>query len=435
MPGSKGGLVRLLPVLGLLYAATCGGPYGTENFVAELGPGLFLLLLLVTPWFFGIPLALTTAELSARDPTEGGYYRWARRYLGSFWGMQIGVWSLLSTLLDNALYPVLFARALAHVTPGLNGVHQWLLAVAFVVVLTYVNYRGIRLAGSTAVALNVFLTLPLIWLIAAAATRLRFNPVVPFGVPGADFGTELGTGLALTMWLYSGYSEVSTVAGEVENPTRNIPLALGIVTPLVVASYALPTLAGLAATDSWAAWTSGQFTSVGEELAGPLLGSWLFLGSVTSQAVVFLSYVLWSSRVTWAMATDHAVPAFFARLHPRYGTPHRVLVATAVGYAILAAVPFDDLLVADMWLNGAYTLLIHACLVRLRHTDGEAPQGFRVPGGRAGVWVNALVPGATWVVLLLTTARRHYVLGSVALMTGPLCYLLSRATARTRRIV
>lgn len=426
------GTVRLLSVLGLLYAATCGGPYGTENFVGQLGPGLFILLLFVTPWFFGVPLALATAELSARNPVEGGYYRWTRQYLGDFWGTQIGVWSLVSTLLDNALYPVLFAKALAHVFPGLTALHQGLLAVAFIGALTWVNYRGIRLAGATAVALNLFLVLPLLWLIAAAATRVAFNPLLPFVASGVDPGAAFGTGLALTMWLYSGYSEVSTVAAEVERPRRNIPVALALVTPLVILSYALPTIASLASVGGWSTWTSGQFTSIGEQLGGRTLGSWLFFGSVTSQAVVFLSYVLWSSRVTWAMAADRSLPGYFARLHPRHGTPHRVLVFSAVGYAVLAALPFEDVLVADMWLDAGYTLLVHACLLRLRHAEGEPSDGFRVPGGRLGVWVNSLVPAATWLTLVVTTARQHFLLGSAAVATGPLFYLVTR-TLRARR--
>ncbi len=239
--------VSLLSVVGLTYASTCGGPYGMEDFVAKVGPGLFILILFVTPWVWGIPTALAAAELSTKRPVAGGYYRWAQIYLGDFWGSQAGTWSLLASFLDNALYPVLFARVIAHLNPDMTRLEQWLAAVAFIVVLSYLNFRGIQIAGGVALGLNLFLIAPLLWLVAAALQRPNLSPFVPFTAPGAEFTGLLGTGLALSMWLYSGYYEVSTAAEEIENPRRNIPYAIALVTPLVVLSYALPTIAGLMA--------------------------------------------------------------------------------------------------------------------------------------------------------------------------------------------
>ena len=245
------GRAGLLPLVGLLFASTCAGPYGIEDFVSRVGPGLFVVLLFVTPWLWGLPAAFASAELSSREPVEGGYYRWASAHLGPYWGFQSGAFSILSSFLDNALYPVLFARALAFVLPEMGALEMWLAAVAFIFVLTWVNFRGIVLTGATAIALNVFLMAPMVWLVVAAFGRWRFPPLEPFHVGGAGFFSELGMVLALAMWLYSGYGEVSTVAEEVDRPKRNIPLGLLIVTPLTILSYSLPVLAGLAAVGGW----------------------------------------------------------------------------------------------------------------------------------------------------------------------------------------
>jgi amino acid transporter len=412
----------LLPLLGLMYASACGGPYGMEDFVAKVGPGAFLALLLVTPWLWGLPTAFATAELAAKRPVAGGYYRWAREYLGDFWAYQEGMWNLFSSFLDNALYPVLFGRAIAHLIPGLSALEQWLAAVAFILLFTSLNYRGIRIAGATAVALNLFLIAPLVWLVLAAVPRFKLDPFSPFWATGAD----LGVCLALAMWLYSGYYEVSAASEEIERPARNIPLGLLLLTPLVIASYALPTLAGLAAVGGWDSWTSGQFSTLGRELAGPALGSWLFVGGVTSYAVIFLAYLLWWSRLVWAMAADGHLPAFLNRLHPRYGTPHRVLLAYAVIYSLMAAIPFEDLLVADVWLAGASNLVLQVSLVRSRRDNGG---GFRIPGGRIGLWANVVLPALTWLTLIVLTGREHWLLGAGALLLAPVLYL---ATSRHR---
>ena len=56
-----------------------GGPYGIEDTVPALGPGLTLVLLLVTPVFWSLPVALAMSELAAALPDEGGYVTWTRR--------------------------------------------------------------------------------------------------------------------------------------------------------------------------------------------------------------------------------------------------------------------------------------------------------------------------------------------------------------------
>jgi amino acid transporter len=433
-PESVKARASLLSVVGLMYASACGGPYGMEDYVAKVGPGLFIFILVATPWVWGIPTALAAAELSTKRPVAGGYYRWVQMYLGDFWGSQAGLWSLLSSFLDNALYPVLFARVLLHLNPEMTRFEQWLAAVAFIALLSYLNFRGIQIAGSVALGLNLFLILPLFWLVGAALLRPSVNPFLPFQAPGADLMSQVGTGLALSMWLYSGYYEVSTAAEEIENPKRNIPHAIALVTPLVVLSYALPTLAGLMAYGRWESWTSGQFVTIGDSLGGPALGGWLFLGSVASYAVIFLAYLVWWSRLAWSMAAEGDLPAFLNRLHPRHGTPHRVLIAYGIVYAGMALVPFEDLLVADSWLAGAYTLLIHMALVRSRSMEPDAP-GFRVPGGRVGLALNTLVPACVFVTLLLFTERDQIPLCAGLLLLAPALHGLRRglrALARMR---
>ena len=426
--------VKLLTAVGLLYASACGGPYGTEDFVVRTGPGLLLVLLFAAAWLWGVPIALATAELSAVRPTEGGYYRWVREFLGEFWGFQAGVWSLISSVLDNTLYPVLFGSALRYWFPNLSAFECWLAAVGFIILLTWLNVRGIRIVGAIAVALSLFLVLPLVLLVGVALFQIRFNPFVPFTASGGTFD-GLGAGLALAIWFYAGYPEVSTAAAEIDKPRRTIPLVLLITTPLVVLSYILPTLAGLAAVGGWREWPSGQFAAIGEALGGKLLGGWLFLASVASFVAIFMAYLLWWSRLAWAFAADCFLPAGLVQLHPRHGTPHRVLMLYAVIYALLAAFPFQDLLIVDVWVFGAYDLLLVLSVLGARARIPERNSGFMIPGGLVGAWANALVVAATWAIVLLSTARqqpRDALVGLLALLLGFLLYGLRKAVGHCR---
>ena len=424
----------LLTLVGLLFASTCGGPYGMEDFVARVGPGLFIMLLFVTPWLWGLPAAFASAELSSRQSVEGGYYRWARAHLGEFWGFQSGICSVLSSFLDNALYPVIFARAVAFVIPEMGAFERWAAASLFILALTWVNYRGIVVTGATAVVLNLFLLAPVIWIVIAGFSGARLSPFEPFHVGGTNFASDLGAALALALWLYSGYGEVSTVAEEIDRPQRNIPLGLLIVTPVVILTYSLPVVAGLVSVGGWESWRSGQFVAVGTELGGPALGRWAFFGSVASQAVIFLTYLLWMSRIAWSMAEDRNLPSWFSRLHPKYGTPYRVLWVYAIVYCAMAALPFEHLLVADIWVSGAYTMILHATLIRARSQASLNDGGFRVPGGRLGLWLNAIVPGITWVVFLILTFGEHGRFGIPLLLLGPVSFYVMQAVRKVRPV-
>jgi hypothetical protein len=99
----------------------------------------------------------------------------------------------------------------------------------------------------------------------------------------------------------------------------------------------------------------------------------------------------------------------------------------AVIYAVLAVVPFKDLLIVDVWLFGAYDLLIVLTVIKARSVAHATPAGFRIPGGALGVRLNAAVLGGTWILVLVATTLqdvRDAVAGVVALGLGMAAYPL-----------
>jgi hypothetical protein len=91
----------------------------------------------------------------------------------------------------------------------------------------------------------------------------------------------------------------------------------------------------------------------------------------------------------------------------------------------MAALPFEDLLVADVWLAGASNLVLQASLIRSRRHH-DAGVGFHVPGGKVGLWLNLLMPLTTWLTLLALTGREHWMLGAGALLAGPVGWAITR---------
>lgn len=139
--------------------------------------------------------------------------------------------------------------------------------------------------------------------------------------------------------------------------------------------------------------------------------------------------------LAWAFAADEFLPAYLVHLHPRHGTPYRVLLLYGTIYALLAIFPFQDLLIVDVWVFGAYNLLLVLSVLGARSRIPERGSGFMIPGGRAGAWANALVVAATWAAVLLSTARqqpRDALMGLLALLLEFLLYRLRKAVGHSR---
>ena len=117
-----------------------------------------------------------------------------------------------------------------------------------------------------------------------------------------------GVGLALGLWLYSGYEQCSTVAEEVDNPRRSYPLALALVVPMSIAAYFLPTLASLAALGNWQSWHTGFFPTAAQLIGGRWLGAWMSLAAMITYVALLNSTILTSTRMPFAMAEDGYLP-------------------------------------------------------------------------------------------------------------------------------
>src|SRR6476646_576452 len=141
----------------------------------------------------------------------------------------------------------------------LTGWRHYVVSLAMVAVITYINVRGIQMVGKFATMLELFILLPVLVLVGIGLANLHHNPFGPVIHPHQPTFHVCGGGLALGLWLYSGYEQCSTVAEEVDNPRRSYPLALALVVPMSIAAYFLPTLVSLAALGNWESWHTGYF--------------------------------------------------------------------------------------------------------------------------------------------------------------------------------
>ena len=408
-----------------MYSYTTGGPFGLEDQVTTSGPGLTLLYHLFIPFFWCIPVSLVAAELTTAMPVEGGFYRWARAGFGDFWGFLAGWWNWTASFLLGSAYAVLFTDYLSFFFPAITGWKHYLISVAVVALIAWINVRGIQMVGVFSTVIEISVLMPVATLCAIAATKWRHNPFSPLIPPHVPPFQVFGVGLALGLWLYSGYEQLSSVAEEVENPQRTYPRALSLVVPLSMATYFLPTLLSLAALGNWQEWRTRYFSDAATLIGGTWLGFWMTGAAIVTNLALLNSTVLTSTRMPSAMAADGYLPPVLTEKHPRYGTPWIAIIVSTVIYALLAFHTMTQLLTVYIWLRIGVTILTVLAAWKLRLKSPDLKRPFRIPWGRAGLIYVVIAPLVMSAVALVGSdpfARRW---GPVAAALGPLAYLVS----------
>jgi amino acid transporter len=422
----KAGLFYLVFVM---FSYTTGGPFGLEDMVTTSGPGITLIYLLILPFFWCIPVSLVSAELTTAMPVEGGFYRWTRAAFGDFWGFLSGWWNWSASFLLGGAYAVLFTDYLVYYFPGMTWWEHYLVSVALIALLTWINVRGIEMVGQLATALEIFIFIPVMIMIVMAFAHWHQNPFHPWVVPHQATFKVFGVGLALGLWLYSGYEQLSTVAEEVENPQRAYPRALALVVPLSIAAYFLPTFAGLASAGSWQKWHTGFFSDAAAMIGGPWLGTWMTLAAMVGNVALLNSTILTTTRMPFALAEDGYLPNVLTRKHARHGTPWLAIVVSAFIYALLAWQSLGQLISVYIWLRSATTVLTVLSAWKLRHPQPELNRSFTIPGGRMGLLYVVAAPVAMAMVALLGSDRFGLIGGAIAIALGPMVYaVLKRNT-------
>jgi amino acid transporter len=408
----------------VMFAYTTGGPFGMEEMITTSGPGLTLVYLLAIPFFWCIPVSLVSAELTTAMPVEGGFYRWVRASFGDFWGFLAGWWNWTASWLLGASYAVLFSDYLAIYFPALVGWRHYLVSLALIALLAFINIRGIQLVGVLATVLEFSVLIPVLLLCVIAATKWHGNPFHPFVPPHAAPFQVFGVGLALGLWLYSGYEQCSSVAGEIENPQRTFPLALAIVVPLSMATYFLPAFFSLAALGNWQEWNTAYLSQAARLIGGSWLGFLMTIAAMLGNASLLNATVLTSTRMPSSMAEDGYLPLAFARRHWKFGTPWIAILISSAIYALLAFQTLAQLLTVYVWLRILITALTVLSVWRFRRQQLGMKTSFRVPWGKWGLAYVILAPIAMGIVALVCSDKFALKWGPVPVLLGVAAYFI-----------
>lgn len=331
--GVPGGLRRRL---GLSDAVVIGlGSMIGAGIFAALGPaaraaGAGLLAGLVVAAVIAYCNATSSARLAARYPVSGGAYVYGRERLGEFWGFLAG-WSFVAGKTASCAAMALTVGAYAWP----DRAHA--VAVAAVVTMTAVNYRGVQKSALlTRVVVALVLGVLAAVVVAACVTghaetgRLAFDDEVSVG------GILQSAGLLF--FAFAGYARIATLAEEVRDPARTIPRAIPLALALTLAVYAVVAVAALAVLGpGQLAAATAPLSQVVHATGVTWLEPVVRAGAAVAALGSLLALTLGVSRTALAMARDRYLPQAFSAVHPRFGVPHRAEIGVGVVVAVVAA--------------------------------------------------------------------------------------------------
>ncbi len=410
--------------------------------------------LLIVCWMLGafltIVAALSYGELAAMLPHAGGQYVYLREAFGRLWGFLYG-WTLFVVIQTGtiAAVAVAFAKYTGVFFPSISAGNyllgsgkiglttQQLLAIVIIVVLTWVNTRGIR---TGALVQNVFTFAKVASLLALIGFGflLGRNPQViaaNFGHlwDGAGFTWAavalVGTAMVGPLFSSDSWNNVTFAAAEVTNPKRNLPLSLGLGVGVVSALYVASNfvyLSVLTFPQIQSAPEDRVATAVVSVMFGPVATSIMAVAIMVSTFGCLNGIILSGARVYFTMAHDNLFFKKAGDLNPRTHAPVWALGMQCV-WAVLLTLSgqYNDLLDYVIFAVLLFYMLTIGGLFRLRRTRPDLERPYRAVGYPVVPALYILMAGLI-EILLLVNKPAFTVRGLILVLLGVPVYFFWR---------
>ena len=371
-----------------------GGIIGAGIFVTPsiVAQRLDTPMLVLGAWVAGGAIALagafSYAELGALFPRAGGQYVYLRDGLHPLAGFLYG-WALLLVIESGAIAAVAitFATYALHLVGGSDGARVPV-AIAAILLLSAINCLGVKPGSRVLNVLVVLKVAALAVLIGAALAGSHADwwaeTRATVAGPSATI-VAFGAAMVPILFSYGGWQNANYVGEEIDNPKRNLPVALLAGTIAVVVIYVTVNIVflramglnGLAATSAPAADAARRMFGAG--------GDVFISAAIAISTFGFLDLaILAPTRVYYAMAADRLFVPALASLHPRFGTPILAIVVQSAWSCVLALTgsyeQLTNYVVFADWIFFGLTVLTVLMFRRSLPLSRRAPDAFRTPG-------------------------------------------------------
>ncbi len=472
--------ITLVRGLGLLAAVSIiiGNVIGTGVFLkarvmtCNVGSPTWVLVAWVAAGLLSLAGALTYAELAAMKPEAGGEYIFLRDAYGRLSSFLYG-WMLifvgktgaqasvavvfaigLNDFLDGKLKQTLFQTDIFGYHYELTSLQ--IIAVMMIIIFTTINCASVILSGKIATALT-FVKIALIAFVGIGAfvwvsggTFAHFgmleaggacqgvNDAVRYGSPSYSFMGGFGAAMLGALWGYDGWNNLTLVAGEIDKPQKNIPLALIGGTILIIFLYVFVHFAYFFVLDPTTIASVSKDSSVAKEVVSRFFGGDLKTFAVGFSVALFTvglmlssigtlhTSILTGARVPYAMAKDGMMFESIGRLSEGTRVPVYALIFQGIWAALLAiSGSFDTLTDYVIFGSWIFYALVTSSVFVFRRKFPNAERPYKAFGYPVVPVLFLLV--AAWLLIntMITTPTQSFAGIFLILLGLPVYYYLA----------
>ncbi len=370
----------------------------------ELGSPLLVILCWVLAGIISLAGALSTAEMVSMFPNSGGEYFYFQKIYGRFFSFIYG-WSSFTIIKTAAIAALayIFSQSLNSLFPfpsyssdaSFLGIALFqnlsikIVASILIILLTLLNYRGVEFAAKLSSFLTYLMLAGIVVFIVVGFSSSSVNiqnltqhsqltsapSLNGWNLMKALFVASLGA-----FWGYEGWNNIAYIGEEINNPKRNLPLALGLGTLLVIATYVALNIVFVTVMpiDYFIQLNATPNKIAAVEVAGRISGH---IGMILVAGLIVVttlnsanSSILMSSRIMYAMARDKMFFYKAASVHPKYNTPDVALFIQAFwAIALVFSGTFDQL--TDMLVFASFifygSTALGVIILRIKHPEME----------------------------------------------------------------
>ena len=417
-----------------VIAISIGGMLGSGIFVLPglassiTGPSVWLAYLLGA--ICVLPAALSKSELATAMPSSGGTYVYIERAFGPLFGTISGIGLWLSLLLKSS-FALIGLSAYLSVLIKIDSAMAQLVAIGFLILILLLNVFGVKKVGKVQLLIVSVSLIGLGALFVIGFPKTNPDFLTPFMSEG---NAGLISAVAFVYISYSGVIKVAAIAGEIKNPSKNLPLAMILSLLSITAIYVFTAfiLVGNISPESLGTDLKPIHT-LAYILGGKYFGYTAAVVGVLTLMSGANSGVLASSRFPFAMARDLLMPTVFSKIHSKYLTP--VIAILFTGLLMALVILFLDV-VKIAKLASAFMVMmfiaVNFCVIILRETSTQwykptykSPlypflQVFGIISGFVLLMLLGLLPLISVVVVFLLGFLVYLFIGKKATRTGVL---------------
>ena len=417
---------------------------------AKTGSSVWLAYLLAAICI--LPAALSKSELATAMPSSGGTYVYIERAFGPLLGTISGIGLWLSLLLKSSFALVGFGAYLAIIV-NINPGYTKYFALFFLLIILFLNIFGVKKVGKVQLVVVSISLISLALILIFGIPNISPELLDPFLIDG-NYG--LISTVAFVYISYAGVTKVAAIAGEIKNPSRNLPLAMMLSLAIITVIYVFVAfvLVGNIPLESLKTDIRPIYT-VANLLGGTYIGYIAAVVGVITLISMANSGVLASSRFPFAMSIDKLLPDFMGKVHSKYLTPVVAIILTCIAMALV--ILFLDV-VKIAKLASAFKvmmfILVNFSVIILRETSAQwyrptyqSPlypymQLFGIISGIILLIFLGLLPLLAILVICLIGLIIYFTIGKHASRTGvlrkyshrPALYLLYSKKGRKERL-